>query len=158
MKKYVTILLLFMMIPLCNMAQENGIKAVKENTQKEVFFQENKRIRVKNAEGKKYRGKFEIIDQNHIKIKNEVLAISDLVSIKRNPLLQSVGLNGLLIYAGAVTIGVAVIIAAVVGETQALWLIIPAYGLMYAGGTSINILKAYKLEKGWNYQIILNTP
>lgn len=134
-------------------AQESGITAYNEVTQKEVFFKESKRIRITTNEGKKVRGKFTIQDSQHIKIKEHIIHINDLISIKRNPQWQSIGLNGLLIYAGVVTIGAAVLIATVVAEYQALFLIIPGYGLAYAGATSMNLLKAYKTKKGWSYTI-----
>lgn len=144
------------MLAAATYTQNRGITAYNDMSQKEVFFKESKRIRITTTEGKKIRGKFTIEDAEHIKIKEQIIHINDLISIKRNPQWQSIGLNGILIYAGAVTIGVAAIIATVVGEYQALFLIIPGYGLAYAGATSMNLLKAYKTKKGWRYT--LQTP
>jgi hypothetical protein len=144
---------LIIMLAICSYAQNGGIIATNEVRQKEVFFKEDKRIRITMVDGKKIKGKFSIVDTQHIKIKEHIISLKDLISIKRNPQWQSIGLNGLLMYAGAVTMGISVIIATVVAEYQALWLIIPGYGLTYAGATSMNVLKAYKTKKGWFYTI-----
>lgn len=144
---------LVIMLAIFSYAQNSGIITTNEVSQKEVFFKEDKRIRITTIDGKKIKGKFTIVDTQHIKIKEHIISLNDLTSIKRNPQWQSIGLNGLLMYAGAVTIGISVIIATVVAEYQALWLIIPGYGLAYAGATSMNVLKAYKTKRGWFYTI-----
>lgn len=152
MKK--NILLIFCLIlSAISVAQEQAIKITSERAVKEIVIKENKRIKVQTSNGRKVAGRFTVVDGNSIMIKDEVIAISDILSVKRNPLLLSIFTSSFLIYVGAITVGVGALIG-VFGDSRALLVIIPGAAMIYTGIKSPNFLKKYKAESDWTFELI----
>ena len=127
------------------LAQEQALRIGSPSSDKEIIIKENKRIKIMTADGKKISGRFHIAGNNAITIKDQTIALSDLESIKRNPLFLSLFSSGFLIYAGALTAGMGAIIGIFV-ETSGFLLIIPGAAMIYAGIKSPNVLKNYKAK------------
>ncbi len=133
-------------------AQEKALKITNLASQKEVLIKQNKRVKITTLDGTKIKGRIQI-KNNSIFIKDQEIQIDDIASIRKNPLLTSLLTSGLLIYAGGITAGIGVIIAAF-GSTSALWLLVPAAGLIALGIKSPNVNKNYKINSNWSYEII----
>lgn len=129
------------------------MKITHKNKPKEIIIQEESRVRVRNADGKKISGKLEIVDTNSIRVAGQTLQLSELKGVKKNPLGLSIATKGVLIYGGALTIGMGTIIGVFV-DTKAFLLFLPGSAMIYTGTRSPNILKNYKLDKGWSYELV----
>lgn len=134
-------------------AQKQAIKITNSNTNKEKIIKENKRIKLTTVDGKKISGRFKIENDKIIFIDNISLNLSDIYAIKRNPLLVSIFTSSFLIYGGALTAGLGVLIG-VLADSAAFWLTIPAAGMIYTGVKSPNFNKNHKKDKGWKFEII----
>jgi len=152
MKKFCILLISFLCVNLST-AQENVLKISSPTSEKEVIINQNKRIKIQTVDGEKISGRFRIEGTNAITIKDQTIALSDIESIKRNPLFLSIFSSGLLIYAGALTAGMGVIIGLFV-ESSGFLLTIPGAALIFAGVKSPNVLKNYKTENNWNFELI----
>jgi hypothetical protein len=138
-------------------AQEQALKITNHTSGKEILLKEHKRIKIKTVAGQKISGRFSVENSQVITINNAQVALTDIAEIKRNPLLISVFTSSLLIYAGAITAGMAAIIAATI-DTTAIWLVIPAAGLVYAGIKSPNFYRKFTPGGGWTFAIITTSP
>jgi hypothetical protein len=127
-------------------AQSNAIKITNLNTNKEKIFKENRRIKLTTLDGRKIKGRFKV-ENSVIIIDNVRINLTDITELKRNPLLTSILTSGFLIYGGAITAGIGVLIGVVV-DSAALLLTIPAAGMIYTGIKSPNFNKNHKIEKG----------
>lgn len=81
------------------------------------------------------------------------MALTDISSIKRNPVLTSALTSGFLIHGGGLVAGFASIIGVFV-DANAFYALIPAAGMIYSGIKSPNFHKNYTNEKMWEFQII----
>ena len=150
-------LLMYLLSHSLTFSQEKAIKIYNSDTQKEVIIKENRRIRVKTNSGEKIAGKFQIIDNQSIMIKNRQIKLADIEKLKRNPLLFSILSNTFLIYSGSLIVGFTTMIYALTGDAQALWFLLPGSAMIYAGIKSPNIMGSYKVSKNWRYKIITLT-
>ncbi len=152
MKKLAILLISLVFVNAIYAQEQNTIKITNQLSQKEILLKENKRIRIKTVEGKKISGKFSIED-NLIIVKNEKFELSDIHYLKRNPLVTTVLVNGLLIYGGAVKVGMSAIVG-LFADPTAFLLIIPGASMVYTGLRSPNFHKRYKTEGDWMIEII----
>ncbi len=137
-------------------AQEKAIKISSSTSEKEVIIKENKRIKIKTVDGQKISGRFHIDHNKAIVIKDQRIALSDIESLKRNPLFLSIFGSGFLIYGGALTVGMGAIIGMFV-EASGFLLAIPGAAMIYAGIKSPNILKNYSADGNWEFELITLT-
>lgn len=133
-------------------AQVKAIKITNENTQKERIIKNNKRVKVFTVDGRKLKGRFKIED-NSILIQGESINLSDIIAMKRNPLLISVVTGSFLVYLGALTAGIGILIG-LISDSTAFLLTIPGAGLIYAGLKPPNFNKKFKTKRNWNFEII----
>lgn len=133
-------------------AQVKAIKITNENTQKERIIKDNKRVKVFAVDGRKLKGRFKIED-NSILIQGESINLSDIIAMKRNPLLISVVTGSFLVYLGALTAGIGILIG-LISDSTAFLLTIPGAGLIYAGLKPPNFNKKFKTKRNWNFEII----
>ncbi len=142
-----------LMLSAVSIAQEQAIKITNESVVKEIIIKENKRIKIQTSDGQKISGRFTVVDGNSIMIKDKIIAISDILSVKRNPLLLSIFSSGFFIYAGAITLGIGALIT-LLGESSGMLLAIPAGAMVYTGIKSPNFLKKYKTGDDWTFELI----
>jgi len=142
-----------LIISAISLAQEQAIKITNQKAAKEIVIKENKRIRVQTSDGQKISGRFTVVDGSSILIKDRTIAISDILSVKKNPLLLSIFTSGFFIYAGAITVGIGAIIGVFV-ESSGFLLAIPGAGMIYTGIKSPNFLKNYKTDGDWTFELI----
>ncbi len=133
-------------------AQVKAIKITNENNQKERIIKDNKRVKVFTVDGRKLKGRFKIEDHS-ILIQGESINLSDIIAMKRNPLLISVVTGSFLVYLGALTAGIGILIG-LLSDSTAFLLTIPGAGLIYAGLKPPNFNKKFKTKRNWNFEII----
>ncbi len=134
-------------------AQEQAIKITSPNSDREIIIKENKRVKIRTANGQKIAGRFTIEGTNTLVIKGQRIELAEIDSIKRNPLLLSVFTSGFFIYAGAITIGISAI-AGVFADSSAFWFAIPGAAMIYTGIKSPNFNKNYKKSGDWTFELI----
>ena len=139
----------------CNIliGQNQAIKITNSSSNKEKIIKENKRIKLTTFDGRKIKGLFKIENSSTIIVDNARIDLSDIYSLKRNPLLTSIFTSGFLIYGGALAAGFGALIG-VLADSTAFWLAIPAAGMIYTGIKSPNVNRNYKTDKGWKFEII----
>ena len=133
-------------------AQEQAFKITNTISQKEVIIKENKRVKVTTLDGTKIKGRIQI-KNNSIFIKDKQIDLNTITSIRKNPLVTSLLTTGIFVYAGTITAGIGIFIATF-GNSSAVWLLVPAAGLIYAGIKPPNFNKNYKSSANWVYEII----
>ena len=139
----------------CNIliGQNQAIKITNSSSNKEKIIKENKRIKLTTFDGRKIKGLFKIENSSTIIVDNARIDLSDIYSLKRNPLLTSIFTSGFLIYGGALAAGFGALIG-VLADSTAFWLAIPAAGMIYTGIKSPNFNRNHKTDKGWKFEII----
>jgi len=153
MKKALPLLVLLILTTM-SFGQVQGIKITKQNKDKELFIKENKRIKVITKEGEKIKGRFNIGDEKSIIIKGRVINLSDIESVKRNPLLLSIFSSTFFIAFGAINVGFGLLVTAFGGGASGLGFIVPGVALIVTGILSPNLLNKYKVTKGWTFEIV----
>jgi small nuclear ribonucleoprotein (snRNP)-like protein len=89
MKLYITLVLLICFsMAFC---QERGVVLKAKASNRSVFLSEHKRIKLKTKDGKVFVGKFTIVDDHTIMIKDTPIALDSIVKIKRRSLVSSIG-------------------------------------------------------------------
>jgi hypothetical protein len=93
-------------------AQEKGISMLKENSKKVYFINENKRVIVKTSSNNKLIGNYTIVDNKTILIKNQIVSLDSIQSIRKYSRFSSVA-SPVFIGTGSlfVSLGVAGLIA-----------------------------------------------
>lgn len=81
MKHLIT--LIFCLTIAIGFAQNKGINLIKTTSADTTFLKEGRRIKVKTTEGKAIAGKFTIINDSDISIKNKIISIDSIVSIRK---------------------------------------------------------------------------
>ena len=152
MKKIVFLLAIFFVTSL--FSQNRGIKMKKIDSQKEVFIKENKRVRVKTIDGLKFTGRFKVVDELNISIKDNIISLKKIVKINKKPLLLSVIVDGALILYGGVLVVVGGLVGAFLADSLVMLAVVPGAGLIYLGIKSPNLLKSYRVTKKWKYYLI----
>jgi len=151
--KNLSVLFLSLIFVNLTLAQQQAIRISSPTSTKEVIIKENKRIKIKTADGERISGRFRTVSNNAIVIKDQRIEISEIESIKRNPLLLSLFSSSFLIYAGALTAGMGAIIGIFI-ESSGFLLAIPGAAMIYAGIKSPNVLKNYKAQDYWSFELI----
>lgn len=64
-------------------AQEKGINLIKNTSNKTTFLKENRRIKVRTIDKKAIAGKFTVLTDSTISIKNKIIPIDSIVSIRK---------------------------------------------------------------------------
>lgn len=149
MKIYLVLLTVFFSI--VSYSQEKSIVVHKKNSEKTKEIAENKRIKVVTVDGKKYYGRFTIIDSASILIEGNAVALDSITRIRRRSLFGTI-VNPIVVVFGTVLI----IAAAAFGPGP--------YGGFYVvaflppGITMVSIAaisSSYK-SKNWEYSIKYN--
>ena len=151
--KKITLFVSFLLFINLIFAQEQAIKITSPNSEREIIIKENKRVKIRTADGQKIAGRFTIEDDNILVIKGQRISLLDIESIKRNPLVLSIFSSGFFIYAGAITVGMSAIIG-LLADSSAFWLTIPGAAMIYTGIKSPNFNKNYKKSSEWSYELI----
>lgn len=152
MKKVIILLIGIFFVNNLWAQEQKAIRITKQNTQREVVIEEDKRIIIKTVDDKKLSGKYQIVN-NSIIIDNEKIELTDIQYLKRNPLLTTILTTGFLVYSGFAT-ALAGVMLGILVNPNSFYLAIPALGLIYAGLQKPNFHKKYKAEKNWIIELV----
>jgi len=95
-------------------------------------IQQNKRVKLRTLDGKRYTGKLQILENGSISVKGYAVALDNIYKLKKSPLIVSAITSGGLIYSGAVFVGIGGIVAIFGGPQPLLWMGIGG-SLLYLG-------------------------
>ena len=151
--KRTTLLWIGLLFVSLTFAQEQAIRITSPNSDREIIIKENKRVKIRTADGQKITGRFTIEDPQTLLIKGQRIELLNIESIKRNPLLLSIFTSGFFIYAGAITVGMSAIIG-LFADSSAFWLALPGAAMIYTGIKSPNFNKNYKKSTDWKFELI----
>lgn len=154
MKPTLLILLLLFSFPL--IAQERLLVMSKVGSQKSRVFKENMRVKVKNLDGEKYIGRFEIIDANSIEIEGNVIPLSAISNIKSRTAIAGIASTAIILY-GVVVLVVGYVSIAIGGASGNTGYV--ALGAISAAIVSTGIFfnefaRNYRHRNEWTYKII----
>jgi hypothetical protein len=97
--------LILLILFVINVQAQKGIKLTYKENQKTTFLAENRRIKVFTINGKSKAGKFRILDENTIIIKNDTLALDSLVKIRRASTFSAIASPIAIYFGGSAIIG-----------------------------------------------------
>lgn len=145
---------LFLLSGFFSQAQENYIKLTKSKGGRQKILKEGERIKIKTFNGKKYIGKFTIIDPQTISLNDQIISLGDIVLMKRKSAEAAVVSIFFYVLAGvSVTAGTAGLIkggwgliATIIGY--------PAGTLFAIAGALINDFPNSNKNSKWRYKII----
>ncbi|MFD2908398.1 hypothetical protein ACFSX9_06590 [Flavobacterium ardleyense] len=92
-------------------AQSNVLVIQKNNSNRTIEIKENKRIKVETTDGEKLYGRFTVIDSSSILIKEKIVLLEDVVTMKRKSLFGTIANPVFIVYgsvmviAGITTVG-----------------------------------------------------
>lgn len=165
MKRTILTTGLLLIIFLSGLAQTGGLEFKRIQDQKTKYLQEGKKILVK-SEGKKYKGKFQIISDSTILVESDTLLLADIQDIRTKSLLSALGGGLLFAYGvygtGAAIYGIALIVAdgaelALLGGLFFSSLAVGAAFIAVSGFTIMIHGKSHK-SKRWKYKTLRNVP
>lgn len=133
-------------------AQQNSLILKNPTKNNKIVIKEKKRVRVKTTSGKKISGRFEIINDHTIKIRNSKIDLIHIEKIKRHPITLNILMSGGLIYAGSALVWIGVY-ANTVQQDERANMVIAGIGATYIGIRSPNFLKGYSKKDGWKIEI-----
>ena len=94
-----------------NVATEKGIILTKKDSTQTSFLKEHKRIKVKLLNGKVFVGKFTIVDDKTINIRENIISLDSISKIKRRSVVAAI-MSPIIIYYGSVFIGLGILFLA----------------------------------------------
>ncbi len=141
-------------LPITTQGQSLSIKNTLNG--KEKIIKENRRIRIKTVNKDKFKGRFKIIDNSRICIKNDTIAIQDISYIRKDPFALKIVITGGLIYLGSSLIIVGLVFdafgaaTAISGST----LSITGVGVLGLGFLSPVLIPSKKTKNNWHIEIV----
>lgn len=112
-----TIVLLLLLTPLNGFSQnietieEKGIILRRKDSSETTFLKENKRIKVKLLNGKVHVGKFIIVNDSTISIRNNEISLDSIAKIKRRSVFNTI-ITPIIIYYGVTFTGIGILLIA----------------------------------------------
>ncbi|MFV8269257.1 hypothetical protein ACNQGP_04875 [Flavobacterium sp. GT2N3] len=150
--KKTVILIVFLFSGFISLAQKNSIELINKQTGETKLIEENKRIKIKISSGRKLIGKFRVVDDKTIRIRDFFLSMDSITMVRRRPIVLTV-LSDLLIVSSASFI---VMISPEAKNNPFAAVVIPPVILIGGAGLLMpNIPKKNKKDK-WRFQIKLN--
>jgi len=152
MKTALVLIVLFLSTPL--FAQEKYLSITNLDNGKESQIKENSRIKLKTLDGKKLKGKFQISDDNQIIVSAHLIPLNQIDKIKRNPLVMTIVVDGILIIGAGASAYVGLALAVFGGSGTLLYTLPFVGGFIYGAAKSPNILPAYPLNNNLQIKIL----
>jgi hypothetical protein len=96
-------------------SQQKGINLINMKSKDTIFLMENKRIKIDTKDGEHLAGKFTVVNDSTISIKNKIIAIDSIVKIRKASVLSTI------IIPITVTIGAVFLTAGIAGAIAGSW-------------------------------------
>lgn len=116
----VVLLFCLALISCVSFSQTNVITLEKIKSQRQVHIKENKRIKIVTTDGTKYVGKFSVIDERTIKIRETLIDLDSIATIQKKSIFYSI-IRPILIIEGS-----SIVVMGVVGAAAG------GYGFVFA--------------------------
>ena len=152
MKQYI-IPLLILFVAFGGFAQEAALLMRQSTTGEQVAFEETRRITIKTVDGKKHTGKFRVVDNHHIQIKDHVIPLDSIVLIRSNSMFRAIASTAFFLYLGAISVGVFISFAIASSNIAYIPLAALPVAVFYAF-KSPNFSNGHKTKKHWQYSIV----
>ena len=153
MKQYI-ITLLILFVAFGGFAQEAALLMRQSTTGEQVAFEETRRITIKTVDGKKHTGKFRVVDNHHIQIKDHVIPLDSIVLIRSNSMFRAIASTAFFLYLGAISVGVFASFAIATYSTSAYFALVPLPVAVFYAFKSPNFSNGHKTKKHWQYSIV----
>ena len=108
------LLFCLILISFVSFSQTNVITLEKIKSQRQVHIKENKRIKVVTKDGTKYVGKFSVVDERTIKIRETLIDLDSIATIQKKSIFYTI-IRPLLITEGSALVFIGVVGAAAGG-------------------------------------------
>jgi len=151
MKSQIRLLFVFCFLFLTSYAQDKGVVLKEKSSDRTVFLQENKRIKLKTKDGKVFVGKFKIVDDNTIMIKNATITLDSISTIKRRSLVSSIGSP--FVVAGGTILMIAGVAGALSGGYGVLLVVLIPPGIPMI---LVPVISNNHVPEKWSYSIDTN--
>lgn len=149
---------LFILFSLCwsisLFSQEKVIAITHPEQVKTWQLVDGERIRLKTMDGERYSGEMKILDDETLIIRGKEIRINDIAKIKRHPRVLTVLTGIAMTYFGSGFVGAGVLWASISGISAPLLLVIPGGALIYGAFDGTNVLRSFKRDKGFEYQVV----
>ena len=152
MKQYI-IPLLILFVAFGGFAQEAALLMRQSTTGEQVAFEETRRITIKTVDGQKHKGKFRVVDNHHIQIKDHVIPLDSIVLIRSNSMFRAIASTAFFLYLGAISVGVFISFAIASSNITYIPLAALPVAVFYAF-KSPNFSNGHKTKKHWQYSIV----
>lgn len=152
MKQYI-IPLLILFVAFGGFAQEAALLMRQSTTGEQVAFEETRRITIKTVDGQKHTGKFRVVDNHHIQIKDHVIPLDSIVLIRSNSMFRAIASTAFFLYLGAISVVVFISFAIASSNIAYIPLAALPVAVFYAF-KSPNFSNGHKTKKHWQYSII----
>ena len=156
MKTYFPLLLLIVFGLQQLGAQEVLLRISHPNKNKVVLLQEQDRIKIKTVDKKRQYGKFTIVDDKHIHVKNKVFALDSIVKIRTNRFHREITPQSIAASFVTVFSTVGFILLAFDGNSIGAWASLALIPTSLVYGTKQ--ISNHKRKKGWTFDIVQLKP
>jgi hypothetical protein len=135
------------------LAQQQYFKVSNPQTGEVYAIDASKKVRVVTKDGKRYKDRLIILDENTIALKGDRIPISQIDKIKRmgTPLVVIIGVFA--VYYGVAMAAGGIVLAVLELPAAGAVLGVAGLGLTYAGITGINPARGFKAYRGWEFSI-----
>jgi hypothetical protein len=148
MKYFIT--LVFCLAITALFAQNKGIGLLKNDSRSLTFLKENQRIKIKTIDGQRIAGKFTVVNDSTISIKNNIIPLDSIATIRKESTFSSI-LRRVSISIGAVLLasGIGLVAGGGIGAIAAIG-ILPVGLPLFIVPLTVNKHPTTK----WKYQIV----
>ncbi len=151
--------ILFLLISSASISQTlDYFQAYHPETGETYLIEAGKVVRIVTTEGKRYKDRLTIVDENTIELDGKLIPINEIDKIKKMRNVWVYVLGAITVYFGVPLFAAGVIVAAIgeAGTTVAIGgaVALIGAGLTYAGINGINPARGFKRYKGWEYKVI----
>lgn len=85
---------------------QNGVLLIQKNdSNRSIEIKENKRIKLETTDGQKLYGRFTIVDSSSIMIKEKIILLEDIVTMKRKSLFGTIANPVFIVYGSVMIVG-----------------------------------------------------
>ena len=103
MKQFITFI--FCLVFSVSFAQNKGINLIKNTSNATTFIKEDRRIKVKTTDKKAIAGKFTVLNDSTISIKNKIIPIDSIISIRKASTFSAIASPISIVVGGALLVG-----------------------------------------------------
>lgn len=157
--KKVGLLLSLLMFVVIVKSQEKYLEIYNPELERTKTIEENKRVRLKTLDGKKFSGKLGFQDSTVILVRNIPIELDEVKQIKKNPLAVNIISKTALSGAGILMVGFGLLIPQIglgIEDSKRFkfgLIIVSGVALNYAAFKGLNFIPVNSKSQGWKFQV-----